>query len=285
MWLDGRLIGRIANGQAYAIHVDQTGRPETVTDASRTVVWQAQNLAFTRNVTTASITLNIGFPGQYYDGETGKWNNGYRDYDAELGRYVESDPMGLGGGVNTYAYAGNNPANNFDPLGLYCLKEWQIQGLAGAVVGAGLGAAAGSESGPGALVTGVVGALINGGIGVASGLMTNNQSSGAAAGAAGALVSSGSKIDLAGGIYGGTLGGVVSSQMQNNGYSRTTANAAGGVAGGSVGSAISGYLSGLSVPDIAKNGVKGGLIGVAAGLSQSGLEAALRSGNDCSCGK
>ena len=38
VWLNGRLIGRIANGQAYAIHVDQTGRPETVTDASRTVV-------------------------------------------------------------------------------------------------------------------------------------------------------------------------------------------------------------------------------------------------------
>jgi RHS repeat-associated protein len=118
VWLNGRLIGRLAGGQVDAIHDDQLGRPEVVTDATQAVLWRAQNLAFTRNVTVASLTLNLGFPGQYYDAETGNWNNGFRDYNSLHGRYVESDPIGLGGGVNTYAYVGDNPLSYVDPLGL-----------------------------------------------------------------------------------------------------------------------------------------------------------------------
>jgi len=117
VWLNGRLIGRMAGNQAYAIHDDQVGRPEAVTDPSRNIVWAAQNLAFTRNVTVAGVTLNLGFPGQYYDAETSAWNNGFRDYKSGLGRYVESDPIGLGGGINTYAYVENEPVSGIDPKG------------------------------------------------------------------------------------------------------------------------------------------------------------------------
>lgn len=119
VWLNGHLVSRIAGGQTYAIHTDQVGRPEAVTDASRTVVWRARNFAFDRTVMQDTIGgLNLGFPGQYYDAETGLWNNGFRDYDSTLGRYVESDPLGLGGGINTYAYAANNPLYWVDPSGL-----------------------------------------------------------------------------------------------------------------------------------------------------------------------
>lgn len=118
VWLNGRLIGRVAGGQHYAFHDDQVGRPEAVTDGSGAVVWRARNFAFTQNVTNTGIALNLGFPGQYYDAETSVWNNGYRDYNSGSGRYLESDPLGLASGINTYIYVRNNPISYIDPFGL-----------------------------------------------------------------------------------------------------------------------------------------------------------------------
>lgn len=119
LWLNGRLIGREVNGQLEAIQVDQVSRPLVSTNAAQTVVWSAQNRPYAQGVTVSnSAPLNIGFPGQYYDAETGLWNNGFRDFDSVSGRYVESDPLGLNGGVNTYAYVSDNPLLSTDLLGL-----------------------------------------------------------------------------------------------------------------------------------------------------------------------
>ncbi|HUW29649.1 MAG TPA: DUF5675 family protein [Sulfuriferula sp.] len=62
--------------------------------------------------------FNLRFPGQYYDQETGLAYNYFRDYDPSTGRYMEADPIGLGGGVNQYTYALGNPIRYIDPQGL-----------------------------------------------------------------------------------------------------------------------------------------------------------------------
>jgi RHS repeat-associated protein len=58
------------------------------------------------------------FPGQRYDAATGLNYNYFRDYDAGSGRYVQSDPIGLAGGISTYGYAGGNSLLAKDPFGL-----------------------------------------------------------------------------------------------------------------------------------------------------------------------
>ncbi len=119
LWLGGQPVGLIRNDAMHWTHTDHLGRPELVTNTIKQVVWRAKNFHSERGVVQDSIGgYNLGLPGQYFDDETGLWYNGFRYYDSRLGRYSQSDPIGLIGGLNTYAYVGGNPVSFIDPFGL-----------------------------------------------------------------------------------------------------------------------------------------------------------------------
>jgi RHS repeat-associated protein len=113
------LVGFTKNNVRYYVHSDHLGRPEVITNTANTKVWQARNKSFGRDVTLNSIGgFNLGFPGQYWDSEKSSWYNYFRDYDSTTGRYLQSDPIGLAGGINTYGYVLGNPLKYTDRLGL-----------------------------------------------------------------------------------------------------------------------------------------------------------------------
>jgi RHS repeat-associated protein len=119
LWLDDMLVGLVSNGTLYYVHPDHLGTPQKITDATQAVAFDLVLRPFgeAEQQTFPSLT-NLRFPGQYFDSESSLHQNWFRDYDPSIGRYVESDPIGLDGGVNTYAYSGGNPITNTDPLGL-----------------------------------------------------------------------------------------------------------------------------------------------------------------------
>ena len=113
--------------QAYYIHTDHLNTPRIISDQSQKTVWRWQNTEGFGNSLAEEdpdndgtlFTCNLRYPGQYFDRETNLHYNYFRDYDPTTGRYVESDPIGLEGGLNTFAYVGGNPVRGIDPLGLY----------------------------------------------------------------------------------------------------------------------------------------------------------------------
>ena len=121
--------------------------------AAGTIVWQWNSDAFGSLLPNEDpdgngtpTTVNLRFPGQYFDKETGLHYNYFRDYDPKTGRYLESDPIGLMGGLNTYGHVGGNPLTFIDPYGLETVviinNNTLIIGThSGVTVGSGSGAA------------------------------------------------------------------------------------------------------------------------------------------------
>ncbi|WP_210036556.1 RHS repeat-associated core domain-containing protein [Methylocaldum gracile] len=121
VYLDDLPLAQIDPSGAVAyLHPNHLGAPLVATNENGEVVWQANYEPFGQaSLVNPSVTLNLRLPGQYFDAETGLYQNWHRDYDPSLGRYLQSDPIGLAGGINTYAYVENNPLLYVDPQGLY----------------------------------------------------------------------------------------------------------------------------------------------------------------------
>jgi RHS repeat-associated protein len=123
IYLNGTPIGEItpSTGALVFTHTDRMGAPNTVTDSTKTVVWNALYTPLGDTGTSATGTLNtqsLRLPGQEQDAAAGTFRNGFRTYDPSTTRYLESDPIGLGGGMNTFQYVRGNPWRGIDPSGL-----------------------------------------------------------------------------------------------------------------------------------------------------------------------
>jgi RHS repeat-associated protein len=146
IWLDDLPVAMVddtgASPVLYFIHTDQLGTPQKITDASANVVWDSVSDPFGNAVTISSLwgspTLwgsftwepttpeptNLRFSGQYFDAETALNQNWNRDYDPTTGRYIQSDPIGLLGGINTYGYVNANPLQQTDLVGQTASTNW-----------------------------------------------------------------------------------------------------------------------------------------------------------------
>jgi RHS repeat-associated protein len=150
--------GSSGTDNLHAFHTDHLGTTQALTAITATqsssspptantsvigkVTWRAsyesfgeafvdQTITNAANLSSGSATENNHrFPGQFYDQETGLAQNYFRDYENVIGRYVQGDPLGLGGGINTYAYAMAFPMYGADPTGLECfaLASYTIKG-------------------------------------------------------------------------------------------------------------------------------------------------------------
>ena len=134
---NGAPVGLIQGTDKKYVHTDHLGTPRAISEGN-TVVWRWDSDPFG---TTAAqedpdgdlvfLTYNLRYPGQYFDSETGLYYNYFRTYDPSTGRYLESDLIGLVGGLNTFVYVDGSPTGNVDPLGLYSFPSLRNRYLQG----------------------------------------------------------------------------------------------------------------------------------------------------------
>lgn len=119
--------------ELFYVHADHLNTPRAITRAdTNALVWKWDNddpfgnNPAVSNVAGTNFPYPLRFPGQYYDEETGTHYNYFRDYDPATGRYIQSDPIGLKAGVNTFAYSLSKPLLLTDPKGLAtnAIGEW-----------------------------------------------------------------------------------------------------------------------------------------------------------------
>ena len=164
-WIDDMPVAMVdyTSGSAvsYFIHTGPTGEPQMMTDVAKTKVWDVAVDPFGKvsPLSTGTKDLAMRLPGQWLQAEMADlYQNQWRHYDPSLGRYIETDPLGLEAGQNVYAYVDGRPLEFVDPEGL---------GATGAAWGAGIGGAIGL--GIGATAGGAGGTLVLPGVGTVGG--------------------------------------------------------------------------------------------------------------------
>jgi len=131
VWLESMPVAAIKNGSIFYVYPDHLGTPRAITDTANQTVWYwnydepfGATEANENPNNLGAFSYNLRFPGQYFDSETGLHYNGHRDYNPEIGKYIQSDPIGLKGGQNTHAYVAGNSLIYGDPDGLARWDRW-----------------------------------------------------------------------------------------------------------------------------------------------------------------
>lgn len=128
IWMDDMPVGVVDGGELYYAEPDHMGTPRAVIDPTRDVAvwsWDLKGEVFGSTSPEqdpdddgTSFALDMRFPGQRFDSASGLNYNYRRDYEAAHGRFLQSDPIGLNGGVSTFAYVYGAPLTFYDPSGL-----------------------------------------------------------------------------------------------------------------------------------------------------------------------
>ena len=130
LWLDSIPVGILdgaGNSSLAYIHADALGTPRAVTSNAGLIIWRwtyASN-AFgeTRPAYVNGYLMNLRFPGQYFDVESGLSYNVNRNYESMTGRFMQADLLGFDAGQSSlYAYVNGLPLDGIDPLGLSKLQ-------------------------------------------------------------------------------------------------------------------------------------------------------------------
>ncbi|SON96685.1 RhsD protein (fragment) [Xanthomonas citri pv. fuscans] len=129
----------------HYIEPDHLGSPRVVIDPTRDVAvwtWSLKGEAFGNTAPNqdpdgdgAALVLDMRFPGQRFDAASGLNQNYFRDYEAATGRYGQSDPIGLEGGLSTFAYVQSAPMTSVDPYGLQRVIRLPQPGFGGSTGG------------------------------------------------------------------------------------------------------------------------------------------------------
>ena len=115
--MNGGPVGVAEGGGVFFVRTDHIGRPVFATNDLGVKVWETSYLPF-GGVQTSTGGIDLRFPGQWFQAESGLHQNWMRDYDPTTGRYVEADPLGLVDGASVYGYARQTPGRWTDPTGL-----------------------------------------------------------------------------------------------------------------------------------------------------------------------
>jgi RHS repeat-associated protein len=152
LYLNGKLlaVNDLTTSTSRFVHTDHLGTPKVMTDQSGRIVWTASHDPFGAATVDEDpdgdgieVVMNVRFPGQYYDSETGLHYNYFRYLDTQTGRCTTADPIGQRAGANLYTYVFNNPARWVAPFGLDSISL----GFGGAFHYGPLGASASSSLG------------------------------------------------------------------------------------------------------------------------------------------